>query len=730
MVDLEEGEKSLRRILVEEGAMPWREVVRLGVDVATQLDAFHKRGVCPHGGVCPESIVQTANRLGYVLSPPTVGVPPSYRAPEAFRRGGSENIDARADVFSLGIVLFEALAGNRVYPFRVVDPEPGGFNEQPSYLPENDLSSVAPGVPVGLRRVVERATRLVPENRFESALALAEALRGVADEPSVEAPKALRGASARRPHVWRRAMAGGGVAVVMALALALVVVLATRRTAVNPSGDDTRLRSEASELSAQTLVPELWQAAETARQQQDQVKAAELYRQARDAAWQKRLQQVEAAAEQASAFNATGEAAFARANDARTRAEHLWAGRHVAEALKSLAEAEEFYLAAVVSRRERWAEGIRAQLHRESERGGGQLRPEDEGKVRMLEAEVLRLIGGAEPSVNDLRSAEAKITELRHEITAALERAGHLAAARRTGAEAVQRAETAQRAAARAAQAFPRLETAYSRGKEFLDAARSALEKDPSQAVTLAEEATQRFRHVEGQAEKELVQLRQLASNARRRAREAEAEREAEETYARAEASWRKAEAKDLDWLQRRDAYQEARAGFDEAVDRAREARTMAAREPLPQLPPPAPPHTEPARLPEPTIATQPHTSAALALPTTHLPTPRLAPPSRDRIEPAQQGPMPPDLAAGIQNWLRETCENLNRTLARSGGSRARCEELVVLDRRDRSQVRIAYSLVQGTLVPEGIRWGVPNQRSATLDCSHTACRCISGDGC
>ncbi len=729
--DFQGGEKSLRRILVEEGAMGWRDVVQLGIDVATQLDAFHRRGVCPHGGVCPESIVRTASGAAYVLGLPVVGAPLGYRAPETFRRPGGRDADARADVFSLGVVLFEALAGNRVYPFRVVEaPSPAVGNALPSYLPEHDLGSLAPGIPTELRRVVERATRLAPENRFESALALADALRAAAEEGGLaRAPQVSRGQSSRHRSTQRLLFTLGAVVVLMTLALA--VFLWRQPAPVSTSSEAERIRGEALEVSAPTLVPELWAAAEGYRPQGDDATKTELYRRARDAAWQKRLQQVTAAGEQASAFDASGEAAFARANDARARAEHLWSAQRVTDAWKSLADAEAFYLAAVAHRRERWVEGIRAQLRQESERGQQRLRPEDEAKLRTLVEEAKALIDKAEPSMADLRRAEAKVTELRHEIASALERSGEWMAARQRGSEAVQRAEASYRSAARAAQAFPRLLGAFTRGKELLDAARQAVERDPSQAVTLAEEAAQRFRQVESQAERELAELRQLAWSARRRARELDSEEDATEAYDRAEALWRKAEAKEQDWVARRDAYQQAKVAFDKTLEEARQARLAAPAVPVSQATAVAPqPAATAVRPLQPAIDIQAPTPALAAMPSPVAPRPHPAGPARSGSLHDQQGPMPADLAAGIQTWLRETCANLDRSLARRGEGRARCEELVVHDRRDRSQVRITYSLVQGAMVPEGIRWAVPNRRSATLDCSRVGCQCVAGDDC
>ncbi|MCX8073907.1 MAG: hypothetical protein N3C12_15945 [Candidatus Binatia bacterium] len=728
-------EQSLRRVLVENGVLGWEEVIRLGAQIATQLDSFHKRGVCPHGAVCPESIVLTGGGQDYVLALPVVGAPLPYRAPETHHRQRGQVPDARADVFSLGVVLFEALAGNRVYPFRVQAVEGSGHEQQaPSYLPDNDLGLSAPGVPLELRRVIERATRLAPENRFESPLALADALRAVSTATSTGKRRAARTTNSPRNSRLRRwpvalALAAGAALFTLAIFLLLPPHSSTL------SADAAHVREEALELAAPALVPEIWLAAENA----SSAAKIDLYRRARDQAWAKHLEAVANAAQLATAFDATGEAAFARANDAKARAEHLWEAQRVSDALRSLAEAKEFYLAALKNRRERWIDTIRTQLREETDGAATNLRPEDEDRLRALRDEVARILGSADPSPNDLRSAEAKVAELRHETAVALERAGKQMAARQRGADAVARAELALRSAEKAGQAFPALANTLNRGKEFLDAARRAVEEDPSQAVTLAEEATQRFRQAESGAERELARVRQMAANARRRARQADAEATAAATYSRAEELWQKGEQRERDWLQRKTAYEQAKVAFDEAFEEVARAGEAAA-------PPPRAAAIEAEPSPPPRVAQEPTpriepTRPAVAVPPPAPPAPAVAavppppaakPPSREheRTLALPQGPMPADLAASIQMWLRETCENLNRSLARSAGQRARCEELVVLDRRERSRVSVSYSLAQGSVSPEGIQWGPPSRRSATLDCSASTCRCVGGDGC
>jgi hypothetical protein len=126
-------------------------------------------------------------------------------------------------------------------------------------------------------------------------------------------------------------------------------------------------------------------------------------------------------------------------------------------------------------------------------------------------------------------------------------------------------------------QAFASSEGTFARGKEFLDAAQQALSNDPSQAVTLAEAALQRFRQVDDAAERELAQLRQAAARARSEARNLEVENDAPDAYSAAEDAWRQAESRERDWLQRKNAYRTAKAEFERATAEAKEARERAA---------------------------------------------------------------------------------------------------------------------------------------------------------
>ena len=103
---------------------------------------------------------------------------PSYMSPEQCR---GDTVDARSDLFSTGVVLFQMISGRR--PFTG-----GGTTEialQVMSQPFPDLRSLTPGLPTALIASIERALAKRPDDRFatasEMATALRDAVRDVSD---------------------------------------------------------------------------------------------------------------------------------------------------------------------------------------------------------------------------------------------------------------------------------------------------------------------------------------------------------------------------------------------------------------------------------------------------------------------------------------------------------------------------------------------------------------------
>ena len=173
-----------------------------GIEIARQaaegLAAIHAAGFV-HGDVKPSNVVVShaadgslvvklidlgvARRIGEAdpaLRGLIVGTP-SYMSPEQAR--GDDSITPASDLFSLGVVLYEMLAGRR--PFTGSDP----FVVLAKILLEDPplLGAIAPHVPAPLEALVMRALSKPPEQRFRSAADLIEAMSRV---PASEATMA------------------------------------------------------------------------------------------------------------------------------------------------------------------------------------------------------------------------------------------------------------------------------------------------------------------------------------------------------------------------------------------------------------------------------------------------------------------------------------------------------------------------------------------------------------
>jgi hypothetical protein len=208
---------TLEREVRSRGPLPASEAVRLGVEIGAALAAVHTAGLL-HRDVKPANVVRDAEGR-YVLTDFGLGVrwddaaaqatwpsgTPMYMAPELLV-GAPPNV--RSDVYSLGLLLWFALAGR--HPFVA-----STFSELRAAAaggPAPGLLQVRPDVPAPLAEIVERAIAPVPESRVVSAQLLVDALRGW---QQTAAPAARR---LHVPHATRRTRVLAGVAVVATLA--------------------------------------------------------------------------------------------------------------------------------------------------------------------------------------------------------------------------------------------------------------------------------------------------------------------------------------------------------------------------------------------------------------------------------------------------------------------------------------------------------------------------------
>jgi serine/threonine-protein kinase len=242
-----EGE-SLKQRLEHAGALPLAEAVRLLGEIADALAYAHRRRIV-HRDLKPGNILLgeghaiiidfgIAKALSAAAEGPHAGAgltstglvvgTPTYMAPE---QAAGDPVDHRADLYALGCVAYELLAGEP--PFR------GGSAREviAAHLADDPapVTDHRAGVPTALAELVMRLLAKRPDDRPQSADEVRQVLQTV-EAPSFEQPLPARRARAPRRLPYARLLAGLGV---IALVVGAIGALVARgiRPGADPSGD-------------------------------------------------------------------------------------------------------------------------------------------------------------------------------------------------------------------------------------------------------------------------------------------------------------------------------------------------------------------------------------------------------------------------------------------------------------------------------------------------------------
>jgi predicted ATPase/Tfp pilus assembly protein PilF len=177
---------------VSAGPLDWSTVVALGYQIADALQAAHASGII-HRDIKSSNIIVTpherAKVLDFGIAKRAASVQPDDPTCEATQFGlvmGTANymspeqalggvVDARSDLFSLGVVLYEMATGRLPFagknPYDTIDrivrqaPEP--------------IASISPTIPPALEQIIYRCLEKRPDDRFSSAAELRSHLSGI-----------------------------------------------------------------------------------------------------------------------------------------------------------------------------------------------------------------------------------------------------------------------------------------------------------------------------------------------------------------------------------------------------------------------------------------------------------------------------------------------------------------------------------------------------------------------
>ena len=252
VMELLEGE-SLRTRL-EQGPLPARKATELAIQLAQGLAAAHEKGVI-HRDLKPDNLWLTKERRLKILDfglakqlpamgihsdsfVPTAALSPGlyteqgmilgtmgYMSPEQVR---GEAVDARADLFAFGVVLFEMLTGKRAFARATPSDTMAAILRDEPAEPEGSGKPM----PLALRRIIDHCLEKEPGRRFQDARDVAFALESLSS-PEAAAPPILPPAVApghrRTPWLWGA----------LALLVLLPILFGTWRLGRNAQGSAT-----------------------------------------------------------------------------------------------------------------------------------------------------------------------------------------------------------------------------------------------------------------------------------------------------------------------------------------------------------------------------------------------------------------------------------------------------------------------------------------------------------
>jgi tetratricopeptide (TPR) repeat protein/TolB-like protein len=231
---------------IKEGSMPVADVLDIACQIIAGLEEAHAQGII-HRDIKSANIMISPKGQVKIMDfgiaklvsaaqstwSGTIAGTAAYMSPEQARGGA---VDARTDLWSFGVVLFEMLTG--ALPF-------GGDTEVAVvhsllYEPAPSIRNLRPDCPEGLEKIVQACLEKNPERRYLSAAGLGQDLRNLKAQHGATAtmrtPSGRPVGPARAARRRQRRRIAVGASILAAIALILLFVPAVRKTLSSRAG--------------------------------------------------------------------------------------------------------------------------------------------------------------------------------------------------------------------------------------------------------------------------------------------------------------------------------------------------------------------------------------------------------------------------------------------------------------------------------------------------------------
>jgi serine/threonine-protein kinase len=230
--------RDLQSLLASGPPLAPRRAVHVVEQVARALHAAHRVGLL-HRDVKPSNILlddddfaylidfgvaRTAGEMSLTTAGEVIGTS-HFMAPERFT---DDHVDARSDVYALACVLYECLTGRHPFPGDSFEQQLTAHLNDPPPRP----SDVNPGLPRGFDAVIATGMAKRPDQRYPSAMDLAQAAR---DAVATASAPPRNAATAAAPAWWRRTPV-----LIAAAAVAVVATVLAVGVAVTDGGSSQR----------------------------------------------------------------------------------------------------------------------------------------------------------------------------------------------------------------------------------------------------------------------------------------------------------------------------------------------------------------------------------------------------------------------------------------------------------------------------------------------------------